>query len=68
MYDHIGLRVKDVKAALRFYKAALEPLGHVPDDSGTGFGPRGEPALWLHAGGQAGGGAHIAATTSRRSA
>ena len=68
MYDHIGLRVKDVKAALRFYKAALEPLGHVPDDSGIGFGPRGEPALWLHAGGQAGGGAHIAFRAADRQA
>ncbi|MGZ3448893.1 MAG: VOC family protein [Polyangiales bacterium] len=48
MYDHIGLRVKDVKASARFYAAALEPLGFVRDESGTGFGPPGAPALWLY--------------------
>jgi catechol 2,3-dioxygenase-like lactoylglutathione lyase family enzyme len=60
MYDHIGLRVKDLKAAVSFYKATLQPLGYVLDDSGTGFGPKGAPALWLHAGGKAGGGTHVA--------
>ena len=60
MYDHIGLRVKDLQAAVRFYKATLAPLGHLPDSSGTGFGPQGKPALWLHADGEAGGGAHVA--------
>jgi catechol 2,3-dioxygenase-like lactoylglutathione lyase family enzyme len=55
MYDHIGLRVKDLQAAVRFYKATLAPLGHLPDSSGTGFGPQGKPALWLHADGEAGG-------------
>jgi catechol 2,3-dioxygenase-like lactoylglutathione lyase family enzyme len=52
MYDHIGLRVKDLKAAARFYGAVLKPLGHVPGASGegyAGFGPGGAPALWLHA-------------------
>ena len=68
MYDHIGLSVKDLKAAGRFYKATLEPLGYGPDDSGTGFGPRGEPGLWLHAGGQAEGGAHIAFRAADRKA
>jgi catechol 2,3-dioxygenase-like lactoylglutathione lyase family enzyme len=50
MYDHIGLRVKDLKTAVGFYKATLEPLGYVLDDSGTGFGPKGQPGLWLHGG------------------
>lgn len=49
MFDHLGLRVKDVAASGRFYTALLAPLGHVPDDSGTGFGPPGAPALWLYA-------------------
>ena len=52
MYDHIGLRVKDLKAAANFYTAVLAPLGHVPGPSGSnyaGFGPKGAPALWLHA-------------------
>jgi len=51
MYDHIGLKVKDLDAAARFYKAALEPLGLVlcsQDDSSAGFGPPDAPALWLY--------------------
>jgi len=51
MYDHIGLKVKDIDASVRFYTAALAGLGHVlcsRDDSGAGFGPPGEPALWLY--------------------
>lgn len=48
MFDHVGLHVRDLEAARRFYRAALAPLGHVQDDSGTGFGPKGEPALWLY--------------------
>jgi catechol 2,3-dioxygenase-like lactoylglutathione lyase family enzyme len=51
MYDHIGLRVGDLDASVRFYTAALAPLGFVlcsRDDSGAGFGPKGAPALWLH--------------------
>ena len=64
MYDHIGLKVKDLAASVRFYKAALEPLGFVLDsqnDSYAGFGPPGQPALWLYAaGGAHGPGAHIA--------
>ena len=60
MYDHIGLKVKDVAASGRFYSAALAPLGHVPDDSGSGFGPAGEPALWLYGDKSAKGGVHVA--------
>lgn len=48
MYDHLGLHVKDLDTAARFYEAALRPLGHVRD--GTGFGPKGAPALWLYEG------------------
>ena len=46
MYDHIGLRVGDLDASVRFYTAALAPLGFVlcsRDDSGAGFGPRTRP-------------------------
>ena len=49
MYDHIGLKVKHLEASKRFYQAVLAPLGYVADDSGTGFGTPGEPALWLYA-------------------
>jgi catechol 2,3-dioxygenase-like lactoylglutathione lyase family enzyme len=64
MYDHIGLKVADLEASVRFYSAALAPLGHVlssHDASGAGFGPPGEPALWLYpAKGSAGSGTHVA--------
>src|SRR2546423_7049555 len=72
MYDHIGLKVGNLDASVRFYTAALAPLGYVlcsRDNSGAGFGPSGEPALWLYShNGSAGGGAHIAFRTSDHSA
>ena len=64
MYDHIGLRVADLDASVRFYTAALAPLGFElcsRDDSGAGFGPKGAPALWLHLHkSKPGTGAHVA--------
>ena len=70
MYNHIGLRVKDLKAASRFYAAVLASLGHVPGMSGegyAGFGPKGAPALWLHAhDGKVGTGAHICFSAKTR--
>jgi catechol 2,3-dioxygenase-like lactoylglutathione lyase family enzyme len=64
MYDHIGLRVGNLDASVRFYTAALAPLGHVlctKDETSAGLGPKGEPALWLYLNkGQAAGGVHIA--------
>jgi catechol 2,3-dioxygenase-like lactoylglutathione lyase family enzyme len=68
MYDHIGLRVKDLDAAVRFYREALQPLGYVLDGSGTGLGPKGAPGLWLHAGGKANGGTHVAFRATDRKA
>ena len=64
MYDHIGLRVGDLDTSVRFYTAALAPLGFVlcsRDESGAGFGPQGAPALWLHLHkGRPGSAAHVA--------
>ncbi|PTL79755.1 VOC family protein [Vitiosangium sp. GDMCC 1.1324] len=63
MYDHIGLKVKDVAASVRFYEAALAPLGCVlsyQDADGAGFGPPGAPALWLYRTDKTGPGAHVA--------
>ena len=51
MYDHIGIKVGNLDASVRFYSAALAPLGYVlcsRDNNGAGFGPKGEPALWLY--------------------
>src|SRR6201992_1149297 len=64
IYAHIGVRLANLDASIRFYVAALAPLGYVlctKDASGAGFGPKGEPALWLYPHkGEAGTGAHIA--------
>jgi catechol 2,3-dioxygenase-like lactoylglutathione lyase family enzyme len=51
MYDHVGLKVKDVETSVRFYQAVLAPLGLVldsQDKSWAGLGPKGAPALWLY--------------------
>jgi catechol 2,3-dioxygenase-like lactoylglutathione lyase family enzyme len=69
MFDHIGIRVKDLAASVRFYTAALAPLGLglcSSDESGAGFGPRGEPALWLYRG--EGAGTHLAFRAGDRAA
>ena len=67
MYDHIGLKVKDLNASVRFFKAALAPLGYElcsHDETGAGFGPKGAPALWLSASkGSIGPGVHIYTAT-----
>jgi catechol 2,3-dioxygenase-like lactoylglutathione lyase family enzyme len=63
MFDHIGIKVANVDPSVRFYTAALAPLGHVlcsRDDAGAGFGPAGEPALWLYGGPSSGQGTHLA--------
>lgn len=72
MYDHLGLKVKDLGASVRFYAAALAPLGHVvgsSSDAHAGLGPKDAPALWLYASkSPAGPGAHIAFRAASRQA
>ena len=71
MYDHVGLKVKDLEASVRFYTAALAPLSFVlcsRDASGAGFGPAGEPALWLYAGASSKAGTHVAFRANDRAA
>lgn len=72
MYDHIGLRVRELAASIRFYEAALAPLGVVlasQDAGGAGFGPPDAPALWLHAGNNTpGSGVHVAFSAASRQA
>ena len=72
MYDHIGLHVKDIDAAVRFYEAALGALGYVVcsrDASYAGLGPKDEPSLWLYSDGRGTGpGMHIALRAGDRSA
>ena len=70
MYDHIGWKVSDVDASVRFYGGALSALGYVMcsrDDSGASFGPPGEPAPYL-ARGPAGHGVHVAFRAPDRAA
>ena len=72
MYDHIGLKVRNLAAGIRFYQAALGALGHelcYQDEASAGLGPTGEPALWLYvAGGANGGGTHVAFRAADRAA
>ena len=72
MYDHIGLRVKNLDKSVRFYGAALGALGHElcsRDDAGAGLGPKDAPALWLYASeGAKSASAHIAFAAPNRAA
>lgn len=72
MYDHVGLKVKDLEASVRFYKAALAPLGHEvgsQDASSAGIGPQDAPALWLYSlKSYKGPGAHVAFRADNRAA
>ena len=50
MFDHVGIRVKDLDASVRFYTTALDPLGFEltsRDESSASFGARGTYTLWL---------------------
>jgi catechol 2,3-dioxygenase-like lactoylglutathione lyase family enzyme len=72
MYDHVGLKVKDMATSVRFYTAALASLGNVlgaHGDGYAGFGPKDAPGLWLHAHkGATGPGAHVAFRAPNRAA
>lgn len=52
MFHHVQIAVSDFARSLRFWRAALEPLGFVAQhvDEGAkvaGFGPKGTPRLWI---------------------
>ena len=72
MFDHIGLKVRDLAASSRFYRDALGALGHAAGDAGdgyAGFGPDGAPALWLYRhDGAPGPGTHVAFKAPDRAA
>lgn len=72
MIDHVSLTVRDYSAALRFYEAALTPLGYLiehRDDAGrcAGFGVGGEVNLWISQG-SGGGPVHLAFRADERAA
>ena len=73
MYDHVGLKVKDVDASVRFYSAVLAPLGLMldsQDKTWAGLGPKGAPALWLYQADRdaSASGTHVAFTARDRAA
>jgi len=73
MYDHVGLKVKDVDASVRFYSAVLAPLGLMldsQDKTWAGLGPKGVPALWLYQADRdaSASGTHVAFTARDRAA
>ncbi len=72
VFDHVGLKVSDLARSVRFYKAALGTLGHELGSEGDGYaglGPKGAPALWLHAhNGAIGPGTHLAFSARSRDA
>ncbi len=52
MFDHIGLKVEDLDASVRFYTATLAPLGYEvtsQDATVAAFGDQGGSSLWLYA-------------------
>ncbi len=51
MFDHVGLRVRDLARSMQFFEQVLAPLGLGLQAQGSGyagFGPAGAPALWLY--------------------
>jgi len=69
MYDHIGLKVKDLDRSASFYEAALASLGLglcYKDETWRGFGVK-QPGLFLSQG-PAAQGVHVAFTASSRAA
>ncbi|NPC69192.1 VOC family protein [Corallococcus exiguus] len=71
MFDHIGLRVKDLPRSIQFYQSVLVPLGYVlchQDATSAGFGPKGQPALWLYPASDARSTGHVAFRASERTA
>ena len=72
MYDHIGIKVKDLETSKRFYAATMTALGHelcCSDDNSAGLGPKDSPSLWLYRAGKSPSlGTHVAFRAPDRAA
>jgi catechol 2,3-dioxygenase-like lactoylglutathione lyase family enzyme len=76
--DHAGLGYSDYPRALRFFEAALAPLGIVPvmqvtkkqsgGYEGAGFGRNGKPSFWIQGGGRTSPPLHVAFVAESRAA
>ena len=67
--DHIGLRVTDLKASIRFYAAALAPLGMSllgSSDSHAAFGVGAMPYLSIRLAAEVAGPTHVAFLAASR--
>jgi len=72
MFDHVSITVTSFAKSLGFYRAALAPLGWVPQyvdekAKSAGFGPEGTVFLWI-AEGKPRGHAHMAFRSPHRDA
>ena len=71
MFDHVGIRVKNLDVSVRFYTAALNPLGFEltsKDESSASFGAKGAYSLWLYGGSQSTTPVHLAFTAPNQAA
>ena len=69
MFDHIGFGVTDYEKSKAFFLQALRPLGIgvvMEGPYGVGIGPKGKPALWLHATADKPSPVHLAFTAADR--
>jgi catechol 2,3-dioxygenase-like lactoylglutathione lyase family enzyme len=65
MFDHIGIDVSQLDKSVRFYEAALAPLGfrleaNDPKTGTAGFGTPGAAAFWIAKGNKAASPLHLA--------
>lgn len=72
MFDHVGIKVRDLKASIGFYEAVLGALGYKLDSQGDGYAGLGRPgaaAFWLYETAQPmGPGTHVAFRAQGRAA
>jgi catechol 2,3-dioxygenase-like lactoylglutathione lyase family enzyme len=71
MIDHMGFGASDYDASMKFFLAALAPLGYKvvmegPPGAGAGIGPSHAPVLWISPSRQTPAHLHIALTANTR--